>query len=148
MPFFALPPSIPNLQEDFDRFWDIDEIFFYYSLISPVEMKFIMNRAVKKGASEDDLEKEFSIGLDFLKSASQPQAISYLDPEINNCAYSLRKKGHTDYFDCVIATSAVNYCDVLLTEDGILPKNMQKLFETSDYSKIEVLDWKKFQKRF
>jgi PIN domain nuclease of toxin-antitoxin system len=148
MPLFNLETSIPNLEKDFMKLLKTNSYQFSFSSVSIIEMKWIIIQLEKEGKDREELEKQFSESIGALRNDNRFNEISILDPVINDISYELTKLGHKDYFDTVIASSALWQADLFLTLDKELERKINLLIEKRTFSMlsaIPILNWFKFK---
>jgi len=149
MPLFGLEPSIAHLREQFLELLTQDRFVFNYSPVSIIEIKWQVMRLIGSGYNGDLLEQKFSQALTSLKEDDRYNIVDFLDARINDVSYELRKLGHSDYFDTIIASSALWESDKLITEDNPLKLIIQEYFDKnkdSHFEKIEILTWEEYYK--
>ncbi len=71
----------------------------------------------------DVLEKKIYLALSSLKNDSRYECVIFLSADINDLSFKLRKMGHNDYFDILIASSARWEAEIFITEDDSLKKS-------------------------
>ncbi len=97
------------------------------------------------------MEKNFSIALSSLKNDSRYECVDFLNADINDLSFELRKRGHNDYFDTIIASSALWEAEIFITEDNPLKKVSQEYKgskQSPEINKIEILNWEAFRSKF
>jgi PIN domain nuclease of toxin-antitoxin system len=147
MPLFGLEPPITNLKKQFLELLRQKRFIFYYSPVSIIEIKWQMIKLSRSGYDGDLLEQKFSQALTSLKEDTRYRAVDFLDAKLNDLSYELRKLGHNDYFDTIIASSALWESEKLITEDNPLKIIIQEYFnknKDSAMEKIEILTWEEF----
>ena len=73
--------------------------------------------------------------------------IDFLDARINDLSFELRKLGHNDYFDTIIASSALWESKKFVTEDEPLKLVIQdyfNIYKESHVNMVELLSWEEF----
>ncbi|MHA1847288.1 MAG: hypothetical protein ACTSXU_06560 [Promethearchaeota archaeon] len=150
MPFFGLDVSIDKLYEQLSQVIRNANYHFLYSPVSIIEIKWQVIKLGRSGCDIDELELRFSQAITSLKSNSQWELVDFVDASINDLSFELRKLGHDDYFDTIIASTALWKADLLVTEDGPLKKVIQSYFtkigNQGDVKPIGLHDWKGFFK--
>nr|MDO8117441.1 hypothetical protein [Candidatus Sigynarchaeota archaeon] len=148
MPFFGLEVTIDGLTAQLLEVQEDDRFRFLYSPVSFIEIKWQVIGLGRVGHDIDDLERHFSQAIISLKSSSNWGMIDFVDADINDVAFELRRLGHNDYFDTVIASTALWNADLFVTEDEPLKKVIHAYFEkkgdASDVKSIPLHDWKTF----
>ena len=124
LPIFNLETSIPNLENELMKLLETNDYLFSFSSVSIIEIKWIIIQLEKKGENRDELEKQFSESVGALRNDNRFKEITILDPLINDVSYELTKLGHKDYFDTVIASSALWQADLFLTVDKELERKI------------------------
>ncbi len=120
---------------------------FYFSPVSIIEIKWQVIKLIKEGLNADSLQQQFSQALTSLKEDDWYNVVDFLDAKINDLSYELRKLGHNDYFDTIIAGSALWESEKLITEDKPLKLLIHDYFNAnkdSSLEKIEISTWKEF----
>ncbi|OLS12196.1 MAG: hypothetical protein RBG13Loki_4198 [Promethearchaeota archaeon CR_4] len=151
MPLFGLNPSIQHLNDQLLQILRLDRFTFLYSAVSLIEIKWQVMHLGKHGHAIDQLERQFSLALSSLKIDPRHECVDFLNADINDLSYELRKLGHNDYFDTIIASSALWEAEIFITEDAPLKKVCQKYIESnqsSEIKKIEILDWNAFHVKY
>ncbi len=151
MPLFGLKTSVQDLNEQFLEILGKDRFTFLYSSVSMIEIKWQVIHLGKKNYDLDLLEKQFSLALSSLKNDSRYECIDFLNADINDLSYELRKMGHNDYFDTIIASSALWEAELFITEDDPLKKVSQDYMgrkQSPDINKIEILNWEAFHVKY
>jgi hypothetical protein len=122
---------------------------YFYSSISLIELKWLYIKLEKNIQSDQAiLQKEFNRFQNILLHDKRFLITHPYNSDINLISDSLRNQGHTDYFDTLIAGSALWYCDAFMTEDQILRNNINRIQE--DYSintNFEIYSWKEFMSK-
>ena len=129
MPFFGLETSIENLNNQFIEILKQEKYKFLFSPIAIIEIKWQLFKLVKSGYDEELLETSFSQALSSLEIDKRFSVVNFIDSKINDIAYELRKIGHNDYFDTIIASSAIWNASIFVTEDKQLKGRIQALFK-------------------
>lgn len=147
MPLFGLDTSIKNLKPQFLELLEKNRYLFHYSPVSIIEIKWqIINLSTSRQKAEK-FETQFSQALTALKADKRFVVVDFLEARINDFSFELRKLGHTDYFDTVIAGSAVWETKKFVTEDEPLKQVIQQYFQTtvnSGLNEIEIISWDEF----
>lgn len=147
MPLFNLDTSIQGLNQQVKEQLAKNLYVFSYSPVSFIEIKWQIIRLEKKGQNREPFEKQFSQTLTSLKYDKRYQVIHFSEARINDASYELMKLGHNDYFDTIIASSAIWEAEYFITEDMDLKKIINILFEQSKIPElpvISVLNWSDF----
>lgn len=147
MPLFGLESLIEGLNNQILEILQLDQVVFNYSPVSIIEIKWQVIKLSKSGIDEEVLEKKFSQALTSLKEDKRYNAIDILDAKINDLSFELRKLGHDDYFDTIIASSALWESKKFVTEDEPLKLIIQEYFNTykeTHVDMIELLSWEEF----
>ncbi len=151
MPLFGLKNSVRNLNEQFIEILHKDRFIFLYSAVSIIEIKWQVIHLGKMDYDIDLLEKKFSLALSSIKNDSRYECIDFLNADINDLSFDLRKRGHYDYFDTIIASSALWEAEIFITEDNPLKKVCQEYMgskQSSEINKIEILSWEAFRIKY
>lgn len=149
MPLFGLDPLITDLQTQILDTLRSGQTIFNYSPVSIIEIKWQVVKLIKEGHDGELLEKKFSQALISLKEDDRYNLIGFLEARINDLSFELRKLGHTDYFDTVIASSALWESQKFLTEDEPLKLVIQEYFNRNSNTPlkiVEILTWEEFIK--
>jgi hypothetical protein len=149
MPLFGLDPLITDLQTQILDILQSGHNIFNYSPVSIIEIKWQVIKLIKEGYDGESLEKQFSQALVSLKEDDRYNLIGFLEARINDLSFELRKLGHTDYFDTVIASSALWESQKFLTEDEPLKLVIQEYFKRNSDTPlkiVEILSWEEFIK--
>ncbi|HMF31664.1 MAG TPA: hypothetical protein VKK79_09630 [Candidatus Lokiarchaeia archaeon] len=125
MPIFGLDTSIENLGEQIQEILGSKQYLFQFSPISIIEIKWQIIKLEKKTSNLNAMEVHFSHALSSLRDDTRFYSVDFLDANINDISHELRKIGHKDYFDTVIASSALWNADLFITEDEPLVKIVQ-----------------------
>ena len=147
MPVFGLESLNRELNEQILEILKSNQITFNYSPVSIIEIKWQVIKLSKSEIDEDLLEKNFSQALTSLKEDHRYNAIDFLDAKINDLSYELRKLGHEDYFDTIIASSALWEANKFITENEPLKqiiKNYFKINKEIYVNMVELLSWEEF----
>lgn len=148
MPIFNLETSVPNLDTEFLKLLSETNYLFSYSTVSIIEIKWIIIQLAKKGEIIEELEKQFSESLGALRNNNRFKEITMIDPLLNDVSYVLTKLGHKDYFDTVIASSALWEADMFITQDKELVKRLNLLIRKKLFSMLSpilLLNWNQFK---
>ncbi len=151
MPLFGLKTSVKSLNEQFLEILSKDRFTFLYSAVSIIEIKWQVIHLGKMDYDIDVLEKKFSLALSSLKNDSRYECVDFLNADINDLSFELRKRGHNDYFDTIIASSSLWEAEFFITEDEPLKKMSQEYMgskQSPDINKIEILNWEAFHIKF
>lgn len=152
MPLFGFDVSVKNLKRQLLQAMSEDRFIFMYSPVSLIEIQWQVIKLGRTGHDVDELEKRFSRAITSLKNATRWKAIDFVDAKINDLAFDLRRTGHQDYFDTVIASSALWHADLLVTEDEPLKLAIQAHLSTKgdqgDVKPVALHDWHGFSKTF
>ncbi|NMC07531.1 MAG: hypothetical protein GYA24_20120 [Candidatus Lokiarchaeota archaeon] len=148
MPLFGLSNDIPGFEVQFLALLKKGSITFLYSPVSVIEIKWQVIKLEKTSNEVDTCEKLFSRGLTSLKNDRRFKAVDFIDASINDVSVELHKLGHADYFDTIIAGSALWHAEVLVTEDDPLRKILHAFIRDRatdlDVERIAVQDWSEF----
>ncbi|MEX2684125.1 MAG: hypothetical protein Q6373_021325 [Candidatus Sigynarchaeota archaeon] len=148
LPLFGLSNDMPGFDDQFLAVLTKGSTLFLYSPMSIIEIKWQVIKLEKTSPVVDKYEKLFSRGLISLKNDSRFQVVDFIDASINDVSVELRKLGHHDYFDTIIASSALCHAKVLVTEDDPLKKTVQTFMRDRakdfDVGNIVVQDWNQF----
>jgi PIN domain nuclease of toxin-antitoxin system len=148
MPLFGLSNDMPGFDDQFLAVLKKGSITFFYSPVSIIEIKWQVIKLEKTSPGVDAYERMFSRGLTSMKNDPRFQVVDLIDASINDVSVELRKLGHNDYFDTIIASSALWHADVLVTEDDPLKKTLHAFMRDRandlDVGKIAVQDWSVF----
>lgn len=147
MPLFGLESLIKGLNNQILEILQLDKVVFTYSPVSIIEIKWQVIKLSKAGINEEVLEKKFSQALTSLKEDKRYNVINFLDAKINDLSFELRKLGHDDYFDTIIASSALWESKNFVTEDEPLKLIIQEYFNTykeTHVDTIEIFSWEEF----
>lgn len=147
MPLFGIEPSIPNLKREFLEVLKANDFKFSFSVVSIIEIKWQVMKLIRLGTDAEKLEKKFSQALISLKEDERYQSIELIDSKINDLSFEFRKLGHKDYFDTVIASSALWETEILITEDNSLKEVIKDYFEKNrnpPVKLIKLLSWYEF----
>jgi hypothetical protein len=148
MPLFGLSNDLPGFDEQFLALLKKESITFLYSPVSIIEIKWQVIKLGKTSPMVDTHERLFSRGLTSMKNDPRFQVIDFIDASINDVSVELQKLGQNDYFDTIIASSALWYAEVLITEDDPLKKILHAFMRDRandlDVGKIAVQDWSDF----
>ncbi len=147
MPLFGLEPSIPNLKKEFLEILEMNGFTFRFSVVSIIEIKWQVIKLIRLGANAEELEKKFSQALISLKEDERYNQTDLLDSKINDFSFEFRKLGHEDYFDTVIASSALWESEIFITEDDPLKEVIRYYFEKNNnppVKLIKLLSWREF----
>ncbi len=147
MPLFGLEPSIPNLKREFLEILEANDFTFRFSVVSIIEIKWQVIKLIRLGTDAEKLEKKFSQALISLKEDERYKPSDLIDSKINDLSFELRKLGHEDYFDTVIASSALWESEIFITEDNPLKEIITYYFEKNNnppVKLIKLLSWQEF----
>ncbi len=148
MPLFGLSNDIPGFGDQFLAVLTKGSLTFLYSPVSMIEIKWQVLKLEKTSPVIDKYERFFSRGLTSMKNDPRFQVVDFIDASINDVSVELRKLGHNDYFDTIIASSALWHAEVLVTEDDPLKKTLHAFMRDRasdlDVGKIAVQDWSEF----
>ena len=152
MPIFSVSNGIDQFEVQFQEILGLNSCTFLYSPVSIIEIKWLIIKLGKSGQDIDELERAYSRALTSIKNSDEFTLIDFVDATINDISFDLRKRGHTDVLDAIIAASALWNADIFVTEDDPLKKVMESYTRDvkglQDIAPIEVLNWASFCKKF
>ncbi len=82
-----------------------------------------------------------------LKEDERYNVIDFLDAKINDLSFELQKLGHDDYFDTILASSALWESKKFVIEDKQLKLIIQdyfKIYKETHVDMVELLSWEEF----
>lgn len=147
MPLFGLEPSVSNLKREFLEVLEANDFTFSFSVVSIIEIKWLVIKLIRLGTDVEKLEKNFSQALISLKEDERYESIDLIDSKINDLSFEFRKLGHEDYFDTIIASSALWESEIFITEDNPLKEVIKQYFEKNTnppVKLIKLLSWQEF----
>jgi len=121
-------------------------MYFLVSLVSLIEIKWIIISKTKNMKLRKTLREKYNKGLDVLYYRSRIKIPSLITPEIDEIENKLLDFGLSDYFDRIIFSIAFHEADILLTEDQEIHsmwKDHQDIFEG-----LVVISWEHFLQKF
>jgi len=122
----------------------------FYSPVSLVELKWIILKQIKKvnNIFKKTLLSRYNEALWYLLYGEYFYELPLIDPRINTLEGILRDLGLNDYFDRIIFAAALEYCDILLTEDTEIHDIWLSQKEKLTDKEFRVLSWMKFKQFF
>ncbi|HME54180.1 MAG TPA: hypothetical protein VKM55_18285 [Candidatus Lokiarchaeia archaeon] len=152
MPIFSVSNNLNQFDNQFQDVLDLNTCIFLYSPVSIIEIKWLIIKRGKSGQDIDELERAFSRALTSLKNSDEFNLIDFVDARINDVSFDLRKRGHDDVFDTIIAASALWTSEIFVTQDEPLRKAMElyarDMQGQQDVVPVEILDWPAFYKKW
>lgn len=148
MPLFGFGTSIQDLDAQFREGLVSNRFLFLFSPVSIIEIKWQVIKLSRKNANTDAVEHRFSRTLSSLKDDARFSPVNFLDANINDISFELRKLGHSDYFDIIIASSALWEASIFVTEDDPLKYITQTYLAQknaiAEPHEIEISNWNSF----
>ncbi len=143
IPFFGMEINIKNLETDFEKILINKDCIFGYSDVSLIEIRFLIERAIKKGAPEE-LRDEYTGGMNALIQNDRFQNFSLTNTKIFDLEmgflinYQVR-----DFFDRIIMATSFLNSKYLVTMDKQINSVMKIFNKRSDDKSqfVEVISW-------
>lgn len=128
-----------ELREFFKNGRKEDKIFLSES--SLLEVLYKLNREYRKQKKKVILDRYPLVFPSILNFEFLTLVNSILDPQIIENANVLRRSGHTDFLDCIIAGTALKLGSTLVTEDREL---ISKLKQVEEFESLKTSSWKNY----
>ncbi|KKK68058.1 hypothetical protein LCGC14_2947870 [marine sediment metagenome] len=117
----------------------------YLPSICLMEVMFKLTRENRK-SNDVNILNRYAIALPSILSSKSVKIFNpLLNPEASRIAINIRRAGHTDLMDCLIAASAAVLKGIFLTEDNKLSKVIKIMPENKD---ISIWTWEDLIKLF
>ncbi len=117
LPFFSIGIDVENFERDFEKILLSSDITFGFSSISLVEIRFLVEKSIRKGYG-DELRDDYIIGLKSIQNSKRFHRVDFLEGPIPQIEVELFERyNHRDYFDRVIMASALHTSKYLITMD-------------------------------
>lgn len=147
LPLIGIETSLEQFNIQFEKSIEDRSISYLYSSVSIIELKWIIKKISKSIKTRQKLEDQLNDLLRLLTASAKFDQVDFSNDIINQISFKMETLGHSDYFDTIIASSAITSSDVFLTEDKalskIIPKTLDLLEPYFNY-KINVKNWHKF----
>ena len=128
-----------EIREFFKEGYRGDKI--YLSECSLLEVLYKLNREYRKQGKSSILDRYTLVVPSVLNFDFLTLVNSKLDSQIIENANVLRRSGHADFLDCIIAGTALKLGSTLVTEDKEL---INKLKQVEEFTSLKTLSWKKY----
>lgn len=147
LPLTGIETSIHQFNDQFEKTMEDQSILYLYSPASIIELKWIIKKIGKTNNNRQKLEEQLEGVLRMLNTSPKFEKISFVNDIINHLTYKMELLGHSDYFDTLIASSAIISSDLFITEDkklsNVIPKTITELKPYFNY-KIDISTWSNF----
>lgn len=140
LPILGVGLTIKNFNEEMENLLK-RSFSIQISPLSLVEAKWITIRLYKRDPTlKASLRKKYSVGVDILLKSEKIRLTNLTSKEVEEEANKLEDLGVTDYFDRMIAATAIKTNATLITEDNSLQEVVKKNYT------IETMNWRTLRK--
>ncbi|MGQ4914234.1 MAG: hypothetical protein ACP6IU_05720 [Candidatus Asgardarchaeia archaeon] len=126
------------------------KLMLFFSPVSLIELKWLILKKIKKADEKlaASLLSKYNNALFYILYEDYFHELPLLNTQINILEDKLREFGLTDYFDRIIFSAGLTFCDSLLTED----EQIINIWRSEKASLIDkefaVVTWNQFRQYF